>query len=124
MERVCDLRTCHSFLDIVIFYLKHEVDFLFCLQLYETGACVYFYFGFNFDGIDNPAHVYEEIEDEARASILEFGGTLSHHHGVGKVRKPFMEQCLGSTGLRMLRGLKDSIDPQNIFCCQNLIPDP
>ena len=56
-------------------------------QLYETGACVYFYFGFNFHGIQgNAADVYEEIEDEAREAILSFGGTLSHHHGIGKAR--------------------------------------
>ena len=35
----------------------------------------------------DPAHVYEEIEEEARDAIIGFGGTLSHHHGVGKVRK-------------------------------------
>jgi len=89
-------------------------------QLYDTGACVYFYFGFNFDGVEgDPAHVYEEIEEEARDAIIGFGGTLSHHHGVGKVRKRWMEECMSPAGMHMLRGVKQSVDAQNIFGINN-----
>ena len=31
-------------------------------QTYDAGACVYFYFGFNYRGISNPVQVYEAIE--------------------------------------------------------------
>ena len=31
-------------------------------QTYDAGACVYFYFGFNYRGISNPVQVYEDIE--------------------------------------------------------------
>lgn len=95
-------------------------------QLYATGACIYFYFGFNFKDLDgDPATVYEEIEDEAREAILGFGGSLSHHHGIGKVRKPFMARQVSPVGLAMLRGLKKTLDPQNIFASDNFIPpDP
>ena len=31
-------------------------------QTYDAGACVYFYFGFNYRGIPNPVETYEEIE--------------------------------------------------------------
>ena len=31
-------------------------------QTYDAGACVYFYFGFNYRGIQNPVQLYEEIE--------------------------------------------------------------
>ncbi|NWI26724.1 ADAS protein, partial [Sula dactylatra] len=31
-------------------------------QTYDAGACVYFYFAFNYRGISDPVHVYEQIE--------------------------------------------------------------
>lgn len=31
-------------------------------QVYDTGACVYFYFGFRYVGIKDPVKVYESIE--------------------------------------------------------------
>ncbi|NXG43837.1 ADAS protein, partial [Psilopogon haemacephalus] len=31
-------------------------------QTYDAGACVYFYFAFNYRGISDPIHVYEQIE--------------------------------------------------------------
>jgi len=46
----------------------------YCLmQLYDTGACVYFYFGFLFKGLKNPIHVFSEVEEEARDEILKHG---------------------------------------------------
>lgn len=50
-------------------------------QVYDTGAAVYIYFGFLYDGIKNPDQVYSEIEDAAREEIMKHGGTISHHHG-------------------------------------------
>ena len=31
-------------------------------QTYDAGACVYFYFGFNYRGVSEPVKLYEEIE--------------------------------------------------------------
>nr|XP_014349357.1 PREDICTED: alkyldihydroxyacetonephosphate synthase, peroxisomal isoform X2 [Latimeria chalumnae] len=50
-------------------------------QTYDAGACVYFYFAFNYRGISDPLHVYDQIEAAAREEILATGGSLSHHHG-------------------------------------------
>jgi len=90
-------------------------------QLYDTGACVYVYFGFFYTGLKDPVRVYSEVEDEAREEILKQGGSLSHHHGVGKLRKKFMGQAVGEPGLTMIRGLKKEIDPKNIFGNGNLV---
>ncbi|XP_024143053.1 alkyldihydroxyacetonephosphate synthase, peroxisomal isoform X1 [Oryzias melastigma] len=50
-------------------------------QTYDAGACVYFYFAFNYRGLGDPVHVYEQVEHAAREEILANGGSLSHHHG-------------------------------------------
>lgn len=31
-------------------------------QTYDAGACVYFYFAFNYRGLSDPVHVYEQVE--------------------------------------------------------------
>ncbi|KAK2149953.1 hypothetical protein LSH36_429g00019 [Paralvinella palmiformis] len=90
-------------------------------QTYDAGACVYFYFGFNYRGLANPVQVYEEIETCAREEILANGGSISHHHGVGKLRKKFLQRTVSEPGVGMLRAVKHYLDPQNIFGNGNLM---
>lgn len=52
---------------------------------------------------------------------MKHGGSISHHHGVGKLRKKFLPRSIGNTGVEILKGLKNSIDPNNIFATGNLI---
>lgn len=56
-------------------------------QVYDTGAAVYIYFGFLYFGLKDPVQAYTDIENAARDEILKCGGCISHHHGVGKLRK-------------------------------------
>lgn len=88
-------------------------------QVYSTGAAVYFYFGFYYKGVENPAHVYSEIEAAARDEILRAGGSLSHHHGVGKLRQQFMPQIMSPAAIAWNKQAKQAVDPQNVFGCGN-----
>jgi alkyldihydroxyacetonephosphate synthase len=65
--------------------------------------------------------VYEKIEDEARIAIMNSGGSLSHHHGIGKIRKKFMPVVMKPCGLDMIKSLKDKIDPNNVFASNNIL---
>jgi len=89
-------------------------------QVYETGATIYVYFGFCYDGVPNPVEAYSEIEDGARDEVMKCGGSISHHHGVGKLRKKFMPRSIGDNGVEMLKKIKHTFDPQNIFATGNL----
>lgn len=62
-------------------------------QLYETGAAIYVYFSITFDTLDmnTVVDIYEDIENKSRDAVFKNGGCISHHHGVGKLRKRFME---------------------------------
>lgn len=31
-------------------------------QVYDSGVCIYFYFGFNYKGLENPLETYDTIE--------------------------------------------------------------
>ncbi len=95
-------------------------------QTYDAGAAVYFYFAFNYqNGITggDPVHVYETIERAARDEIIASGGSISHHHGIGKVRKQWLETTVSSVGVGMLRAVKQYVDPNNVFANGNLMTD-
>ncbi len=89
-------------------------------QVYDTGCAVYFYFAFHYKGVENPSHVYHEIEAIARTAVLANGGSLSHHHGVGKLRRPFLPSIMSPTALQWITAAKNAVDPQNVFGAGNL----
>ena len=92
-------------------------------QLYETGAAVYVYFSVNYSNIpmEKVCDIYEDIEHRSRAAVMANGGCISHHHGVGKLRKRFMEQSVTNLNMKMLDGVKDALDPNNVFAVNNTI---
>jgi alkyldihydroxyacetonephosphate synthase len=88
-------------------------------QLYQTGVAVYFYFGFYHKGVDRPAEVYLELENAARDEILRSGGSLSHHHGVGKIRREFLPRVFSPASLEWAAEMKRAVDPTNVFGIAN-----
>jgi alkyldihydroxyacetonephosphate synthase len=88
-------------------------------QIYPTGVCVYFYMAFYYKGVENPAHVFCEVERAARAEILAAGGSLSHHHGIGKHRENFLPEIMSPALLEWNRGTKRAVDPGNLFGASN-----
>jgi len=88
-------------------------------QLYDEGACVYFYFCMNFENVSKPSLVFAEIEAAAREEIIANGGSLSHHHGVGKLRAPFMDGVNSKCFKDLLLSFKRSFDEKNTFGVRN-----
>ena len=93
-------------------------------QLYHTGVCIYFTHGFSTKGVANPDEIFSTIEHALRQTIIEAGGSISHHHGVGKIRKDFMVDTLSPTEIQLLHQVKQTNDPQNIFGIGNNIFAP
>jgi alkyldihydroxyacetonephosphate synthase len=88
-------------------------------QLYDTGVCVYFYFAFAYKGVERASETYAELERAARDEILRSGGSLSHHHGVGKLRQPFLSRVFTPAALELRRALKKTVDPDNLLAGGN-----
>jgi alkyldihydroxyacetonephosphate synthase len=55
-------------------------------------------------------------------AIVEAGGTITHHHGVGRDHAPYMRAEVGELGIEALRTLKDSLDPMGIMNPGKLMP--
>lgn len=88
-------------------------------QLYHTGVAVYFYLGFSVEGVEDPLGVYQAIEHAARDEILDCGGSLSHHHGIGKIRADFLPRALSPAARAWTAAMKHAIDPHNILGAGN-----
>ncbi|XP_045448843.1 alkyldihydroxyacetonephosphate synthase [Melitaea cinxia] len=92
-------------------------------QTYDAGCCIYFYFGFKSTSIHDAVRIYEEIEDAARNEIIASGGSISHHHGVGKLRKKWYTDTVSEPGKQLLLAAKKALDPDNIFALGNMAFD-
>jgi len=55
------------------------------------------------------------IKKAATDCIMRNGGTLSHHHGIGKDHAPWIKQELGENGLALVRAVKKQLDPEGIM---------
>jgi alkyldihydroxyacetonephosphate synthase len=88
-------------------------------QLYHTGVCIYFTHGFSTKGVDAPDEVFSAIEHAMRETIMAHGGSISHHHGVGKLRRDFVSDTLSPSAMNLIRDIKQSADPDNIFGIAN-----
>jgi alkyldihydroxyacetonephosphate synthase len=84
-------------------------------QLYHTGVCIYFTHGFSARGVEHPDRIFAQIEHAMRETIMEHGGSISHHHGVGKLRRDFMHQTIPPAAAELLREIKTATDPTNVF---------
>jgi alkyldihydroxyacetonephosphate synthase len=88
-------------------------------QLYPTGVCIYFYFAIYYKGVERASEVYAELERAARDEILRSGGSLSHHHGVGKLRREFLSRVFSPAALAWRSRLARSVDPDDLFGAGN-----
>ncbi|KAI5723924.1 hypothetical protein M8J76_012784 [Diaphorina citri] len=90
-------------------------------QTYDAGCCIYFYFGYNFMGQKDPIGSYDYIEHCARDEIIACGGSISHHHGVGKLRSHWYPKQVSSVGVELYQSTKRQLDPKNVFANGNLL---
>jgi alkyldihydroxyacetonephosphate synthase len=90
---------------------------------YLDGACLYFTFAGQPDADGRDAY-YRAAWDAGTRAVLERGGALSHHHGVGLNRARFVRDALG-TAFDVLAGVKTTLDPNGILNPGKLgLPDP
>jgi len=83
-------------------------------HLYGTGASLYFTFLM-------PARLGGEQEQwraakaAASEAIVAAGGTITHHHAIGRDHAPWLVHEAGELGLDVLRQAKERLDPAGIM---------
>jgi FAD/FMN-containing dehydrogenase/Fe-S oxidoreductase len=58
---------------------------------------------------------FRQVADQTSALVRQFKGSLSAEHGVGIARTEYMQDQLGDELLNVLRQIKHTFDPKNIF---------
>ncbi|MGP6171683.1 FAD-binding oxidoreductase [Microbacterium sp. A196] len=96
--------TDHDTKSLVMCHISH---------IYPTGAALYFTVIANLRG--DVLSEWDAIKSRVNDAILSAGGTISHHHGVGRDHARWFAQEVGDGGIRILRALKTELDPTGIM---------
>jgi len=83
-------------------------------HLYESGASLYFTFVARQREGEEIAQ-WRGVKEAASRAIVEHGGTITHHHAVGRDHAPWMHAEVGDTAIAALRALKAELDPAGIM---------
>jgi len=88
---------------------------------YADGASLYFTF---ISRARRGAELeqWAAVKRAACEAIVAHGGTITHHHAVGRDHTPYMEAEAGATGLEVLRAVKERLDPGGIMNPGKLLP--
>jgi alkyldihydroxyacetonephosphate synthase len=78
---------------------------------YPQGANLYFIFIAKINQIDE----YLDYQNGILDHIQKYGAAMSHHHGIGKMTAPWLEDQIGKNQMEVFRALKKHFDPNNIM---------
>ena len=80
-------------------------------HFYPQGTNLYFIFIIK----EADVNVYRKFQEGIIDMIQKSGGSLSHHHGVGRMISKWMPEHLGKEQMDVLINLKKHFDPNNIM---------
>jgi alkyldihydroxyacetonephosphate synthase len=91
---------------------------------YRSGLNLYFSFAVQPPRREDLRSSYHECWSAVMEAALSAGGTISHHHGIGRVRREWLARELGPGGIAALRAVKQALDPLHFMNPGALLPDP
>jgi alkyldihydroxyacetonephosphate synthase len=88
--------------------------------VYPSGASLYFTVGCA--ALDDPVAQWQKAKVAASEAIVAAGGSITHHHGVGRDHLDWYVVEVGELGTGVLRAVKAQLDPAGILNPGILIP--
>ncbi len=92
-------------------------------HLYPSGASLYFTFLARQEE-GSELEQWKAAKAAASQAIVSHGGTITHHHAVGRDHREYMAAEVGEGGVELLRAMKDRLDHAGIMKPVKLLPDP
>ena len=90
-------------------------------HLYPSGASLYFtWIARRETGAE--LDQWRAAKQPASAAIVENGGTITHHHAIGRDHVPWMRAEVGELGVEALRAVKARLDPNGVMNPGKLLP--
>jgi FAD/FMN-containing dehydrogenase/Fe-S oxidoreductase len=68
--------------------------------------------------------LFRTIAEEIAALVKKYNGSLSGEHGDGRLRGEFIKQMVGEKNYQLLKDVKHSWDPDNIFNPNKIVDTP
>ncbi|HYK45954.1 MAG TPA: FAD-linked oxidase C-terminal domain-containing protein [Parafilimonas sp.] len=68
--------------------------------------------------------LFRTIAEEIAVLVKKYNGSLSGEHGDGRLRGEFIRQMVGEKNYQLLREIKSSWDPENIFNPNKIVDTP
>ena len=112
IDRALQSHTRHAFdKPIVMAHISHS---------YRDGASLYFTFVFPVDS-DAQAQ-WKSVKRDISDAIVAHGGTISHHHGVGRDHRAWLDSEKGPLGVAVIASAKKVLDPHHVMNPGKLLP--
>jgi alkyldihydroxyacetonephosphate synthase len=89
---------------------------------YLQGTNIYFTFVARPENPEDAEPTYLACWERAMEATIKAGGTICHHHGIGRMRTSWMAAEHGE-GLAVMRAVKRALDPNGILNPGALLPD-
>jgi len=93
---------------------QHAVVMAHYSHAYPDGCSIYFTFAGTADDAASAERVYDAIWRDGLEATTRVGGTISHHHGVGLLKAPYMAGE-HREAMAIFEAAKTSLDPDGIF---------
>src|SRR5450432_1778639 len=68
--------------------------------------------------------LFRTIAEEIATLVKKYNGSLSGEHGDGRLRGEFIKQMIGEKNYRLLKEIKQTWDPENIFNPNKIVDTP
>jgi alkyldihydroxyacetonephosphate synthase len=88
---------------------------------YADGASLYFTF-ISRARREALLEQWGAVKRAACEAIVARGGTITHHHAVGRDHAPYMRAEVGEAGIEVLRAVKERLDPAGVMNPGKLLP--
>ena len=68
--------------------------------------------------------LFHTVADEISSLVKKYNGSLSGEHGDGRLRGEFIRKMIGEKNYQLLREIKNTWDPENIFNPHKIVDTP
>jgi len=89
---------------------------------YPEGCAIQFTFAGSSGTLAETEGLHTRVWDDALNTVLRCGGAISHHHGIGLLKRKFLAREMGD-GWELYAAVKSQLDPQGILNPGKLLPD-
>ncbi len=111
-EAILAAGTAGGFAAVTLCHISHA---------YTDGASLYFTFLWPL-AKGRELTQWRALKSAATEALLDHGGTLTHHHGVGTMHAAYLERENGREGVAALRALAAAFDPEGVLNPGVLLP--